>query len=273
MVQCPKDSNVIYSAFMPASGGLIVYLHWPMPELICIFTVILLVYNMTLNHVNPPYDRLLHIVIGLHLNWTHGLTVIWHVCFLHDRSWILPWIKSISDELDITIHVIALQLSGHCDVISSRLWRHQQNDNRAGETRGRCVKIVVFIVIYGFVMSCKKWNNVYTLVTNCSVLTRVLFGVLFPSLLRNSGNKHQNNPLVSVETVRHSSAYIILYVIYPWHPVFSCSRFSTCDVNDCKLLSPYHSSFRASVKLTEVWPRQNHVYISWICCSLSMQKY
>ena len=35
---------------------------------------------------------------------------------------------------------------------------------------------------------------------------------LFPSLLRNSGNKHQNNPLVSAETVRHSSTYIILYI-------------------------------------------------------------
>ena len=37
------------------------------------------------------------------------------------------------------------------------------------------------------------------------------FGVLFPLLLHNSGNKHQNNPLVSAETVCHSSAYIILY--------------------------------------------------------------
>ena len=36
------------------------------------------------------------------------------------------------------------------------LWRHQQDVNRARETRGRCMKIVVFIVIYGFVMSCKK---------------------------------------------------------------------------------------------------------------------
>ena len=39
-------------------------------------------------------------------------------------------------------HVIASPLSSHCDVISNRLWRHHQNDNRAGETRGRCVKIV-----------------------------------------------------------------------------------------------------------------------------------
>ena len=50
--------------------------------------------------------------------------------------------------------MIASQLPGHCDdVISNRLWRHQQNKNRASETRGRCVKLVVFIVIYGFVMS------------------------------------------------------------------------------------------------------------------------
>ena len=33
-----------------------------------------------------------------------------HLIFLHDRPWISPWIKSISNELDITIHVIALQL-------------------------------------------------------------------------------------------------------------------------------------------------------------------
>ena len=46
-----------------------------------------------------------------------------------------------------------------------------------------------------------------------SALTRVLFWYLFPSLFRNSGNKHQNNPLVSAETIRHSSTYIILYIL------------------------------------------------------------
>ena len=40
---------------------------------------------------------------------------------------------------------------------------------------------------------------------------RVLFWYSFPLLLRNSGNKHKNNTLVSAETVRHSSTYIILY--------------------------------------------------------------
>ena len=87
--------------------------------------------------------------------------------FSHDRPWISPWIKSISNELDITIQVIASQFSGHCDVISTRLWRHQQNVDWASEPRGRCVKIFVFIVVYGFVMSCKKQNHVCTLMTNC----------------------------------------------------------------------------------------------------------
>ena len=44
-------------------------------------------------------------------------------------------------------------------------------------------------------------------------LTSVLFWCLFPSLLRNSGNKHQNNTLVSAKTVRHASTYIILYIL------------------------------------------------------------
>ena len=76
--------------------------------------------------------------------------------FLHDRPWISPWIKSVSNELDITCHMFASQLSGHCDVIANRLWRHQQNVKRASETREWCVKILVFSVICGFVMSCKK---------------------------------------------------------------------------------------------------------------------
>ena len=41
-----------------------------------------------------------------------------------------------------------------------------------------------------------------------SALTRVLFWYLFI--------KHQNNPLVSAETIRHSSTYIILYIFDVW---------------------------------------------------------
>ena len=45
-----------------------------------------------------------------------------------------------------------------------------------------------------------------------SALTRVLFWCLFPSLLRNLGNKHQNNTRVSAETVRYEGIYIILFL-------------------------------------------------------------
>ena len=45
-----------------------------------------------------------------------------------------------------------------------------------------------------------------------SALTGELFWCLFPELRSNEGNKHQNNPLVSPETVCHSRTYIILYV-------------------------------------------------------------
>ena len=69
-----------------------------------------------------------------------------------------------------------------------------------------------------------------------SALTRVLFWYLFPSLLRNSRNKHQNNPIVSAETIRHSS-----------HTLFSISSdsirhfimfillFHVCYNGRCKL--------------------------------------
>ena len=46
-----------------------------------------------------------------------------------------------------------------------------------------------------------------------SAPTQVLFLCLFPSMLRNSGNKHKNNSLVNAETFLHSSIYIILYTL------------------------------------------------------------
>ena len=135
-----------------------------------------------------------------------------YLSFLHDRPCLSQWIKSISNELDIIIHVIASQLSGHCDVISDRLWRHQENKNRASETLGRCVRIVV---LSSFINSlCRVRNKIMYVLSwrTVSALTRVLFWCSFRSLLRNSGNKHQNYPLVSAETVGHSSTNFILYI-------------------------------------------------------------
>ena len=39
--------------------------------------------------------------------------------------------------------MIVSQLSSHCDIIKNRLWRQQQNEDRASETQGQCVKIVI----------------------------------------------------------------------------------------------------------------------------------
>ena len=63
-------------------------------------------------------------------------------------------------------------------------------------------------------MLCRVRNKImYVLLwRTVSALTRVLFWYLLPSLLRNSRNKHQNNPLVSAQRILHSSTYIILYV-------------------------------------------------------------
>ena len=95
--------------------------------------------------------------------------------FLHDRPWISLWIKSISNELDITCHVLSSQLSGHCDVIANQLWRHQQNVKRASETRGWCVKILILAPfvdslchVRNKIMYVLLWRTVYA-------LTRVLF--------------------------------------------------------------------------------------------------
>ena len=106
-------------------------------------------------------------------NWLFDYIYIY--IFLHDWPWISPWIKSISNELDITIHVIAAQLSCYCDVMSNRLWRHQQGEDWVSETRGRCVKIVV---LSSFMYSLYRVRNKIMYVLSwrtVSALTRVLF--------------------------------------------------------------------------------------------------
>ena len=76
---------------------------------------------------HQSYKILLRILAKIY-NQTH-INPVYNAHFLHDQPWISQWIKLISNELDVTIHQIALQLSGHCDVISNWLWRHQQKVN------------------------------------------------------------------------------------------------------------------------------------------------
>ena len=129
----------------------------------------------------------------------------------------------------------------------------------------RCTWRFKFFVVY-------IENNVYTLVINCFCPHRVLFWYSFPSLLRNSGNKNQNNPLMSVETVRHQSTYIILFLtlhyksinddkttIFIHLPRVSLARFSFCWWRHNRLL------------MTSQWPG-NYDAITWIaiCNSLDI---
>ena len=62
----------------------------------------------------------------------HCMYHVMYASFLHDRPWILPWIKSISNELDITIHVIASQLSCYCEVISTRSAEQKPSERGTG---------------------------------------------------------------------------------------------------------------------------------------------
>ena len=63
--------------------------------------------------------------------------------FLHDRSWIPRWIKSISNELDIAFPVSCHNCITNCDVISpalhNQLWHLHQKVNRPSWARYRCV--------------------------------------------------------------------------------------------------------------------------------------
>ena len=95
--------------------------------------------------------------------------------FLHDRPCISSRLKSISNESDIIIHVTTSQLFRCCQVINNRLWRHQQNEYRGSETRGRCVKIVVLSSFMDTL--CRVRNKIIYVLSSrtVSALTRGLF--------------------------------------------------------------------------------------------------
>ena len=92
--------------------------------------------------------------------------------FLHDRPWIPPIIKS----LDIDIHVMAAQLSGHCDITSNRL----TSEKRASETRGRFVKIV-FLSSFMDSLCCARNRITHRLSWRTVFLPlEFYFGIFFP---------------------------------------------------------------------------------------------
>ena len=84
----------------------------------------------------------------------------------------------ISNELDITNHMITSKLSGHCVVISNRLWRLQQNVNRASKTRRS-------MFLSSFMDSLCHVRNKFMYVLlqqTVSALICMLFWCLFPEL-------------------------------------------------------------------------------------------
>ena len=108
----------------------------------------------------------------------------------------------------------------NCVTMVWSLWCHQQllvttsADRKPSEwDMGMMCKDCCFLKSFMDLL-CHVRNKIMYVLSwrTVSALTLVLFWCLFPLLLCNSGNKHQNYTLVSAETVRHSSTYIILYL-------------------------------------------------------------
>ena len=66
---------------------------------------------ITLEHIRIRFEQ---------FGWYNGIRR--YSNFLHDQSWIWPWIKSISGELNIDFHVLTSQRPGW----AIALWRHQR---------------------------------------------------------------------------------------------------------------------------------------------------
>ena len=117
--------------------------------------------------------------------------------------------------------MIASQLPGRCDLISN-CDVISSTKNWASVTQGQCVQIVVYIAfmdslchVRNKIMYVLSWRTV-------SAPTRALCCCLFTSLLRNAGNKHQNN---TRERWNSSSLEYIHYS--PQNRFFSHSMGST----------------------------------------------
>ena len=108
-----------------------------------------------------------------------------------------------------------------------------------------------------------KWRTV-------SALTRGLFWCLFPSLLCNSGNKHQNNTRVSAETVCHGSTYIISFLT--WHNESINEDKNTIFTRRLRVLLAQFSFCwwrHNRLLMTSQWPH-NCDAITWIVISNSL---
>ena len=169
---------------------------------------------------------------------------------------ISPWIKSISNELDIIIHVIASQLSGHCDVISNRLWRHQQKVMRGSETWELWVKI---LVLASFMDSLYRVRN-KIIMYSCDKLfmhsRECYFGVYFTKITLSSAHKQfatRVHTLFSIWFARvllrsiYSNGVLVNVYIYTvnWIEITLHLNCVKCDLTKCvipKVLNLRHTT-------------------------------
>ena len=101
------------------------------------------------------------------------------------------------------------------------LWRHRQSIVTSSAERTAIEwDTGIILILASFIDSlCRVRNKTMCVLSwqTVSALTRVLFWCLFPSLLRNSGNKHQNNP-ASRERINSSPREYINYSICIFRP-------------------------------------------------------
>ena len=110
---------------------------------------------------------------------------------------------------------------------SIRMWRHQQTEKRACETRRRCVKNVVFILLMDSL--CRVRNIIMYVLSRrtVSVLTRVLFGVYFP---RYFATREINNKITLSWALKQSVPQVhTLFSMYSFVIFWTHTHMSTRD--------------------------------------------
>ena len=123
--------------------------------------------------------------------WLNVMGQVIYNCILYDRPCISSWINPMFNELDILFHVVASELSGHCDVISKRLWCRQQNVNWANEARGDVWRSLFLSSIIDSlcrvrneIMFVLSWRNAYARASVSFVFIRIVAAQLGKQTLK-----------------------------------------------------------------------------------------
>ena len=163
---------------------------------------------LSLNKFSPKYSY----ALGCFL-WVYNQIKVLHsplLCYvyecyfsLHNQSWISPWIKLISNELDITAHIHASQLLCpimHFAITFDVLIRMYTEQMRTRPNVWSASPWLSFIGSLCYV------SNKIMYVLSTVILVFISWAA---SQIRN---KHQNKTRFSAQTVPHSSVYIVLYI-------------------------------------------------------------